>query len=346
MMIEMKKVKTEAAVGMILCHDITKIVPEQFKGPAFKKGHVITEQDVPELLKLGKDHIYVWEDNNNMIHENQAAEILAESIGGCNIKFSQPNEGKINLIAKCSGLLKINVELLHKINLVDQVAIATLHNNRVVQSGEIIAGTRVIPLVFPKEKLDKVTSICRESSEKIINILPLKSMNVGLITTGNEVFYGRIKDAFGPVIQKKLQQYGCMVSQQILAPDDQDIISKHILALVDQGVDMVLITGGMSVDPDDQTPAAIGKTGAEIVSYGSPVLPGSMLLVGYYGDIPILGLPGCVMYSKHTVFDLVLPRVLAGEKITKDHIASLGHGGLCLDCAPCVFPNCSFGKGR
>jgi molybdenum cofactor synthesis domain-containing protein len=342
----MKKVKTEEAAGMMICHDITKIVPGEFKGRAFKKGHIISEEDMPHLLKLGKEHIYVWEELDNTLHEDAAAQRIAQSIAGQGIKLTEPNEGKINLVAETNGLLKINSDLLWELNRIDQLAVATLHNNRLVKAGEIVAGTRVIPLVIDEQKILRAEELLASHQSQLIQVLPLRSLAVGMVTTGNEVYFGRIKDAFGPAVKNKLAEYGCTLLEQVFTPDDQEVIARSVIDLIARGAEMIVVTGGMSVDPDDNTPAAIRATGAEIISYGSPVLPGSMLLVAYYNNIPVLGLPGCVMYAKTTVFDLVLPRILAGERMTKQDIAMLGHGGLCLECTECVFPHCSFGKGR
>jgi hypothetical protein len=341
-----KKIKTEKALGLMICHDITKIVPGEFKGRAFKKGHIITEEDIPQLLTLGKEHIYVWEEQDKMLHEDDAARRLAMSISGQGIKLTEPNQGKINLVAETDGLLKVNSELLGELNAIDQLAVATLHNSRLVKAGEVVAGTRVIPLVIDEQKIIQAEALLAGHEPQLVRVLPLKSLVAGMVTTGNEVYFGRIKDAFGPAVKNKLAEYGCTLMEQVFTPDNQEVIARAVADLRAKGVEMILVTGGMSVDPDDNTPAAIRATGAEIISYGSPVLPGSMLLLAYYDKIPVLGLPGCVMYSKTTVFDLVLPRILAGERLSKQDIAMLGHGGLCLDCPECVFPHCSFGKGR
>jgi molybdopterin biosynthesis enzyme len=281
-----------------------------------------------------------------MLHEDDAAQRIAQSIAGQGIKLTEPNQGKINLVAETSGLLKIKSELLCELNTMDQLAVATLHNNRLVKAGEIVAGTRVIPLVIDEKKILRAEELLASHQSKLVQVLPLRSLAVGMVTTGNEVYFGRIKDAFGPAVKNKLVEYGCTLMEQVFTPDDQEVTARAVTDLMVKGAEMIVVTGGMSVDPDDNTPAAIRATGAEIISYGSPVLPGSMLLLAYYNDIPVLGLPGCVMYSKTTVFDLVLPRILAGERMTKQDVAMLGHGGLCLDCPECVFPHCSFGKGR
>lgn len=339
----MKSVRVEDAIGMILCHDITKIVPGEFKGRAFKKGHIIKEEDVKELLSIGKEHIYVWEAKEGMLHENDAAIRLKDLVCGTGLEFGEIKEGKINFIAKKDGLLKIDKEELLKINMLGDIIVSTMHNNTPVKKGEIVGATRVIPLVIDEEKIIEAEKIVKKG---IINIEEIKSKKVFMITTGSEVYHGRIKDAFGPAVKKKLEYYGCELVNQTILPDDKDKIVAEIKRALKEGAEMIVCTGGMSVDPDDVTPTAIKECGADLVSYGAPVLPGAMFLLSYYGDIPILGLPGCVMYSKRTVFDLVLPRVLADEKLTMRDLALYGHGGLCLDCKVCTFPHCSFGKGE
>lgn len=338
----MKKILTKEAVGHVLCHDITQIIPGKFKGVVLKKGHIITEEDIPVLLSVGKDHIYVWEKKEGFLHENEAAERLKELGAGKGLTFSEIREGKINFIAEYDGLLKIDKELLLKINSVDEIIMATRHNNSPVSKGDIVAGTRVIPLIIDEKKIITAEKIA--NNRKIVNVLPYKKLKAGIVTTGNEVFYGRIKDKFGPVVKNKAALYGCETIGSRIVPDDIEKITHAIEELISEGAQIIFCTGGMSVDPDDVTPTSIKKVGAEVISYGAPVLPGAMFLLSYKGDIPILGLPGCVMYAESTAFDLILPRVLAGDKITKQDIASYGHGGLCLQCEECRYPNCAFGK--
>lgn len=337
----MKTVKTVDAVGMILCHDITKIVPGEFKGVAFKKGHIIQEHDIPELLKLGKDNLYVWEHQEGTLHENDAAIRIKNHIASEGLDFSSIKEGKIDFIANIDGLLKVDVDELFKINSLREIIVSTLHNNTPVRKGTKIAGTRVIPLVIDEKKIIEMENI---SKENIIKVLPIKPKKVAIITTGNEVFYGRIQDKFGPILIEKVQEYGCQVVYHSFSSDEKEMIKEKIQEALDSEAELILCTGGMSVDPDDRTPLAIREMGGELITYGSPVLPGAMLLLAYHGDRAILGLPGCVMHSKRTAFDLVLPRILADEKITFGDIAAYGHGGLCLDCPICTFPHCSFGK--
>lgn len=340
----MKSVPVENSVGMVLCHDITKIIPGEFKGVAFKKGHIIKEQDIKELLDIGKKNIYVWDTTEEgMIHENDAGERIANAIAGKEIEFSKPSEGKVSLIAKCDGLLKVKRDLLEKINDIDEAMAATLHTDTLISKGTIVAGTRIIPLLIDENKIKKIEDICLKEGS-IIWIQPLKKMKVGVVTTGSEVYTGRIKDKFGPVIKDKIQKIGSEVVKQILVSDSSSMIKETINELINIGCNMIVTTGGMSVDPDDVTPTGIKESGANIVTYGAPVLPGAMFLVAYKGEIPILGLPGCVMYSKTTVFDLILPKIAAGEKITKKDITRLGHSGMCTNCTNCTFPNCSFGK--
>ncbi|MFZ3172916.1 MAG: molybdopterin-binding protein [Carboxydocellales bacterium] len=339
----MRKVNTEDAVGMLLCHDLTKIVPGEYKGPAFKKGHVVQPEDIEELLKMGKEHLYIWECDENSLHENEAARRIAQAVAGSGLAFSDPKEGKVNLLAAQPGLLKINVEALANINDIEEVVVATQHTNSLIAQGEIAAGSRVIPLIIAQDKIQRVEKIC-QTSGPIIEIRPLRPLRAGVITTGSEVYQGRIKDRFGPIVKEKLESFGCAVTNQILLPDDAQQIAATIQELIASGVEMVLVTGGMSVDPDDATPGGVKASGAEIISYGAPLFPGAMFLLAYLKDIPIMGLPGCVMYHQISVFDLILPRVLSGEKLTRRDLTRLGHGGLCLNCPECHYPVCPFGK--
>ena len=337
----MKTVKTIDATGMILCHDITKIVPGEFKGVAFKKGHIITESDIPELLKLGKDNLFVWEHQEGTLHENDAAIRIKDHIAGTGLDFSTIKEGKIDFSAQTDGLLKVNVKELLKINMLGEIIVATLQNNTPVKKGTKVAGTRVIPLVIDETKINLMET---SSQKKIISILPIVPKKVAIISTGNEVYYGRIQDKFGPILTEKVKEYGCEVIYHTFSSDDKEMIKDKIKEALLTEAEIILCTGGMSVDPDDRTPLAIKEMGGELITYGAPVLPGAMLLLAYHYDKTILGLPGCVMHSKRTAFDLVLPRILAGDRITFKDIASYGHGGLCLNCPICTFPHCSFGK--
>lgn len=340
----MKCINTVDAVGHVLCHDITRIVKDVVKDAAFRKGHVVTEEDIPVLLSLGKDHLYVWEKDENMLHENDAAQILYEICKNEHMHPTPVKEGKIELIADCDGLFRVDVERLDRINEIEEIMIATRHSNTAVKKGDRLLGTRVIPLVIAKEKMEQVKAAA--GAEPLVSLTPFRSMKAGIVTTGNEVYHGRIKDTFTPVVVEKLAAYGIEVFKQILCDDDQEKITNAILTLKEEGADMILCTGGMSVDPDDRTPGAIKHTGVRIVSYGAPVLPGAMFLLAYFEDgTPVMGLPGCVMYAKASAFDLILPRIVAGVPVTKKEIARMGNGGFCLGCKTCHYPDCGFGKG-
>ena len=314
----MKCVKTQDAVGHVLCHDITQIIKDVKKGTAFRKGHIVTEEDIPVLLSLGKDYLYIWEKTEGILHENEAAEYLRDICMNENMIQSEVKEGKIELIAEIDGLLKIDVDKLRAVNSLGEMMIATRHTNTTVKKGDKLVGTRIIPLLIEQEKMEKAKEVAGD--RPILSLIPFKKKKVGIVTTGNEVFYGRIKDTFGPVVAEKVKEFGADVIGQTIVNDDMEKITKAVEEFIEQGADMVLCTGGMSVDPDDKTPGAIKNTGARIVSYGAPVLPG-------------------------TVFDLVLPRLMADDMVTSDDLAGLGLGGLCLSCDVCTFPNCGFGKG-
>ena len=339
----MKQIRIEDSVGCILSHDVTKIVPGEFKGRLFKKGHVIREEDIPKLLDIGKEHIYVWEPKKGQLHENDAAIRVKDLVLGQGCYISEEiKEGKIDFFANTQGIVKINKDLLLKLNLLGEIIVSTIHNNTPVEKGEKIGATRVIPLIIDEKKILEAEKIIKE---KIISVEEIKPKKAVLITTGNEVYKGRIKDAFLPVMKEKLEYYGSEIVKQVILPDNKEMITENILKAIEEDkVDMIICTGGMSVDPDDVTPSAIKDCNGEIVTYGAPVLPGAMFLLAYYKNIPILGVPSCAMYSKRTIFDLVLPRILADEKLSFEDIARFGNGGMCLNCEICSFPHCSFGK--
>lgn len=342
----MKEIRTEDAVGHILCHDITQIIKDEKKGVLFKKGHVVREEDIPSLLSVGKEHLFVWEKKEGLLHENEGAEILYQICAGEHMHGTSVSEGKIELIADCDGLFKIRRDALEKVNRLGEMMIASRHGDFPVKKGDKLAGTRIIPLVIEKSKMDRARAEAGDTP--LFTILPFQSKKAGIVTTGSEVRKGLIKDTFTPVLKEKLAEYSTIVMGQTLPGDDRKQITSDILHFIDSGADMVICSGGMSVDPDDRTPGAIKDTGAEIVTYGAPVLPGAMLLLAYYRKdgktIPVLGLPGCVMYAKRTVFDLILPRIAADDPVSAEEIAALGEGGLCLNCSTCYFPNCGFGK--
>ena len=339
----MKKIKTENAVGMKLAHDITRIVPGRFKGAAFKKGQIVRKQDIPALHKMGKQFLYVLDLPRNHLHENDAALRMAKAIGNKTVDWTKPSEGKSSLISKKTGLLKINISGLAKLNRLGQISIATLKNNMPCEAGQIIAAARIIPLSIDKTKIEKVEKIAARLGP-IIQVLPFKKMKVGAIVTGSEIYKGLIKDEFDRYVGKKVTGFGSKVVKKIITPDDPQKIAAAIKALVGLRCDLILTTGGLSVDPDDVTRKGIKRAGAGIIAYGAPIMPGSMFLYAMLKSIPILGLPACVYYHSATVFDLMLPRVLAGDVITRSEIAQMGHGGLCLHCEECRFPVCPFGN--
>ena len=339
----MKTIAVEHAVGTVLCHDITRIVPGGEKGPAFRRGHVVREEDITTLLDIGKANLYVFDPADGYVHEDTAAIRLSRAAAGPGIVFSEPKEGKVTLTASHDGLLCIDVEGLMRLNDIQDVSFGTIHRHQRVKSGRVLAGTRVIPLVVPEELMRKAEAVCADHLP-IIEVKPLRQAKVGVVTTGSEIFNGRIKDGFGPLLRAKFEDLGSEVMDQVFVSDMVDMTSDAILSLVRQGADFISVTGGMSVDPDDQTPAAIRRTGAEVVSYGAPTYPGAMFMLAYLEDVPVLGLPGCVMYYKASIFDLVVPRLLAGERLTRRDIVALGHGGLCENCGTCRYPACGFGK--
>lgn len=339
----MKIVKVEDAIGMALGHDITEITPGEFKGAAFRKGHIIEEKDIEKLLRIGKEHIYILEIDENHLHEDDAIKILGDLFCGNGIYYTEPVEGKINIKAKHKGLLKINREVLDTLNNLGEISIATIHGNRYVEEDGLLAGSRVIPLVIEKAKIDKAVEIL-ENQGPIFSIKPFKKHKTAVIVTGSEVYKGRIKDKAKPTIERKLDFFASEIFYNTIVPDDLEMIKSEIVKSKEMGAELIIVTGGMSVDPDDQTPKAIRQAGTNIVTYGTPILPGAMFLFGYLDNIPVFGLPANIIFAPTTDFDLIIPRVLAGEKIQREDITKLGYGGLCLNCDICTFPDCHFGK--
>ena len=340
----MKKIRIEDAAGMVLGHDVTQIIPGEYKGPRFKRGHRIRKEDIPEFLKIGKEHIYVMNLKAGFIHEDEAALRLGRVFAGKNIDMSGPSEGKVTFHSKINGVLKVNLPLLQRINLSRNIILSTIHRYTPCTPRMAIGATRIISLTAPEMQIGKAESLCNNEGP-VLEVLPYRKWNIGVVITGNEIFKGRIKDRFDDRVGKKIIRFGSRIVKKEVVPDDVHQISQALLRLHNDSVDLVLVTGGLSVDPDDVTRAGIKRAGTKIIFYGTPILPGAMFLYGTLGEKPILGLPACVFHHRATLFDIIFPRILAGESFTRKEISLLGHGGFCRNCDPCHFPICPFGKG-
>ncbi len=340
-----KTIQLKDAVGTKLAHDITEIRPGEFKGAAFHKGHTVCNEDLCRLQKLGKNHLYLIDLEADEIHENEAAAIMAEALAGKGVTWkNEPREGKIGLQAERDGLLTVDTAALTAFNMIEEVMCATLHNHTLVKAGELVAATRAIPLVMKRAPVERAAAIAGQNGG-VVCVRNLRPAKVGLIITGNEVYHGLIEDRFAPILAEKITALGSRVAGIEFAPDDADVIGRTIRNHLDRGCNLLLLSGGMSVDPDDVTRHGIRLAGADELHYGAAVLPGAMFLLAYLGSVPLLGIPACGLHHRITVLDLVLPRILAGERIGKAQLAFLGHGGLCKDCPECIYPNCPFGKG-
>lgn len=339
-----KKVKVEDAVGLTLAHDITEIRPDEFKGVRFSKGHTVKDTDICHLMRLGKNHLYILDLDETRVHEDEAVAELAQALAGSGIEYQEnPKEGKLELRAVHDGLVKINVEALIEFNMVPEVMCAAIHTNTPVKKGEKIAGTRAIPLVILRERLDQALAIAR-SNAPIFKVIPFKHLTARLIITGSEVYDGLIEDKFEPIVKKKVEAFGSHLAETIILPDDRQKIGETITSFLEKETDLLITTGGMSVDPDDVTRYAVQDAGADPIYYSAAALPGAMFQLAYCGKVPIIGIPACGLYHEATVFDIILPRLLAGERPDNRDLARLAHGGLCLDCDTCRYPKCSFGK--
>ena len=337
----MKKIRVQDAVGRSLCHDITEM-NEGFKGAAFKRGHIIRQEDIDHMLRIGKEHVFVWEEQAGEVHEDDCARRMASMAPVDGAHYTEPAEGKVLLFADQRGMFRVNRGLLHKINSIGDITICTLPDHFPVEAGDRLASMRIVPLVTKEEQIREAEELCKK--EKLLDLRPYRPRKVGVIITGSEVYHGRIQDKFGPVIRGKLQQYPGEIVGITLCEDDLNSIVKAAKEHLQNGADLLVFTGGMSVDPDDLTPAAIRQLGAEIVSYGVPSQPGNMTLVAYLGDIPILGIPGAAIKLPTTVFDVLLPQIFAGDKISREDLRNLAEGGLCRMCKSCHWPNCTFGR--
>lgn len=337
----MKKVSVKDAVSMKLCHDITAMY-DGFKGVAFKRGHIIKEEDIEKLLDYGKQSVYVWEENACEIHEEDAAIRMSEMTKTPYTHFTKPSEGKVLMISEESGMFKVDTELLKEINSIDDITISSVPNHYPVNAGDRLASMRIVPLVTKEESIEKAENLCK--GKKLFSVCPYKKLNVGVVITGSEVYNGRIKDKFEAVVRDKMEKYPSKIVGVTICDDDIDMIVNAAKEHISNGADFLIFSGGMSVDPDDVTPSAIRTLGAEVISYGVPAQPGNMTLVAYLEEIPVLGVPGAAISLPTTIFDVLLPQIFSGEKIKKEELINLGDGGLCHLCKDCHWPNCTFGR--
>ena len=337
----MKKIKVEDAIGMALCHDITEM-KDGFKGAAFKRGHIIREEDIEHLLNLGKRTVFVWEENAGEIHEEDCALRMAEMTKLPNVSFQGPAEGKMLMLAKERGLFRVNTKLLTAINSIGDITITSLPDHYPVEEGARLASMRIVPLVTKEEQIIQAEALCEK--EKLFELLPYEKKKIGVIITGSEIFTGRIKDKFEPVVRAKMQNFPAEILGVTICDDDLEMITAAGKKYLQAGADFLIFTGGMSVDPDDLTPSAVRDLGAEIISHGVPAQPGNMTLLAYLGEVAILGVPGAAISLPTTMFDVFLPQIFAGIKFTKEDLINLGDGGLCQLCKSCHWPNCSFGR--
>lgn len=337
----MKKVKVQDAIGMTLCHDITAMV-DGFKGAAFKRGHVITQEDIPKLLDIGKQHVFIWEENAGEIHEEDAARRLSQMTTVDGAHYGSVSEGKIQLFADQDGMFRVDKELLAAVNRIGDITITTLPDHYPVKAGDRLASMRIVPLVTEERQIAEAEALC--AGKQLYDLRPFKPLKVGIIITGSEIYHGRIKDKFERVARAKLAHYPAEILGVHVCDDELDMIVGAGRALLAEGAELLIFSGGMSVDPDDLTPSAIREMGAEIISYGVPSQPGNMTLVAYLDQAALLGVPGAAISRPTTMFDVLLPQIFCGDPLTKDDLIRLGEGGLCQMCDNCHFPNCTFGR--
>ncbi|MBC7959568.1 MAG: molybdopterin-binding protein [Vallitaleaceae bacterium] len=339
----MKSVKVEDAIGLVLAHDLTKILPGVFKGAAFKKGHIVRSEDIEALKDAGKYHVFVVTLDEGQVHEDDAALRVATAATGGKLLLAEPGEGKVNIKSPVPGLLKVDISALDTINAIGKIALVCLHNNTLVEKDQIVAAAKIIPLTIGREEIEKIEQICQDN-RPVFEVKPLYPLKTAVVITGSEVYFGRIIDKFGDPLKEKIRLYGGEPLDLQFAPDDEEFIKRLILESIEMGAQIVIVSGGMAVDSDDVTPKAIEQAATQVITYGIPLLPGAMCMIAYHNDVPIIGVPACAMYNKTTVLDLIYPRLLTQERVEKKELIGLGHGGLCLHCEVCRYPVCPFGK--
>ncbi len=342
---QLNVIRVEDAVGTRLAHDITEVLPGKYKGPRFRRGHVVQAHELDHLRRLGKRHLYVLKLDSEHLHEDDAVQYLAQALAGPGVSYeAEPKEGKLNFTASYDGLLKVNASGLIDFNLSPDVMCASLHNNVPVKKGQLLAGTRAIPLIIRKDSLDHAVATA-QANYPVLAVMAYNPMRTRLIITGNEVYEGLIEDRFESIVRAKLENMGADLAETAILPDDQGRIAQTVSEFLAKDTDLIITTGGMSVDPDDVTRCGVQQAGVERIYYGAGVLPGAMLQLAYHNQVPIVGIPACGLHHKATAFDLVLPRILAGERLDHRDLAALSVGGMCMNCPTCSYPACPFGKG-
>lgn len=339
-------VGVEHAVGKKLLHDMTQVIPGRSKGAAFRRGQIITAGDVCRLQQMGRNHLFVEEsadpENSDFVHEDEAAEAFATAMAGeGTLPEGQPSEGKVNIRSAADGLLVVDEQRLERFNLVPDVMAASRKSYSIVKKNAVVAGTRAIPLFLARKHFQSALDLLQ--GEPLFHVRPIRPAKVGILVTGTEVFQGLIQDRFEAIISKKVLAYGCHVTQTIIVPDDRHLICEGVERLIQADSQMIITTGGLSVDPEDLTRKGLQDAGAVELLYGAAVLPGAMTLISRIDEVDIIGVPACALYFKTTSLDLLLPRILAGVPIGRADLARLAHGGLCLNCEICTFPKCRFG---
>jgi hypothetical protein len=344
-----KQVGVVQAVGKMIAHDLCRFVEGNNERTPFRKGHIVREEDIPVLLSMGRNNLFVQDDDGGpggMLHEEDAARRLAALCVNRFIRHGEPVEGRIELFSEIDGFFRIALPRLRLINGIPNIIIAARSSNSRVFPGDKIAGVKVVPLMIDEETVQSAEKAA--SGTPLFEVLPFIRKNAGLVITGSEIAGGRIKDEFAPLLEKKLEAFAIKLVKTVITRDGMDNVLAGIAEVRSFNPEIVICTGGMSVDADDNTPAAIIESGADIVTYGAPVLPGSMFLLGYYADgVPVMGVPGGALYKKNRagILDIVLPRIAASVRISRRDFVRMGNGGLCLGCAVCHYPVCPYGGG-
>jgi len=332
-------ISIEDAVGLPLAHDLTQVDAErQTKGARFRRGHLLAPEDLPVLRKMGRLNLSVLDLEEGEVHEDEAARSLADALCGEGLEIEGPEEGRCRLVSTRKGVARFDPEMVKRVNLDREWSFGTCPANAIVKPGSTVAAFRILPLALKRASLERAV---RESSP--FSVRPFLPLGVGLVTTGSEIKAGLVKDAVCGKLLRKLEELGGSFAGQRFCGDGAEEIRESVRELLHAGADIVICTGGMSVDADDRTPEAIRSVADEVLFRGVPAMPGSNLMLARAGESWVVGAPACAAHDERTALDRLLIALFAGLGEEID-VKNWGIGGLCSRCRVCSFPDCDFAR--
>lgn len=334
-------VPLEDAEGKILAHNLLSADGRKL----FNKGHLLTAADLQTLSRANFTTVIVAALDRTDLGENEAARRVGTAIAGSGVRVTAPGVGRANLIAEVAGPLCINVPLLNRLNNIDEgITIATLREHTLVQPGQLLALVKIIPFAIPAARVIDAESIARETSPAIW-VRPLQPRSVALIVSGPETARERLLKEFSTPVEARIQKLGSALNSVRYVPHHADTIADALREQCEAGHGLILLAGVSAIiDRSDVVPTALTEAGGTVTHFGVPVDPGSLLMLGYLGEIPVVGTPGCIKSPKTNVIDWILPRLLAGERLTRADLVVMGHGGLLDDISERPMPRQNAGS--